>query len=277
MMRKVIDIISIMPDYFNSFLSTGLISRAIKDNIIEINIINPRDFSTDKHRRVDDKVYGGGSGQLLMPEPIIKAWEYSNSLYQKNKINNKNEAAKNIINNTITEDVNNVNNGDINKTNKNNTKSASLSIIMSASGKLLNSSLVKDLAKNDHLIIICGRYEGIDARVAELTNSAEVSIGDYILSGGEIASIVLIETICRYYPNFLGNTESLTEESYSDDLCDNKGKQLLEYSQYTKPQNFRCLEVPEVLLNGNHKLINEWRLKNAIAKTIKNRPELLSN
>ena len=277
MMRKVIDIISIMPDYFNSFLSTGLISRAIKDNIIEINIINPRDFSTDKHRRVDDKVYGGGAGQLLMPEPIIKAWEYSNSLYQKNKINNKNEAAKNIINNTITEDVNNVNNSDINKTNKNNTKSASLSIIMSASGKLLNSSLVKDLAKNDHLIIICGRYEGIDARVAELTNSAEVSIGDYILSGGEIASIVLIETICRYYPNFLGNTESLTEESYSDDLCDNKGKQLLEYSQYTKPQNFRCLEVPEVLLNGNHKLINEWRLKNAIAKTIKNRPELLSN
>ncbi|MHB1679452.1 MAG: tRNA (guanosine(37)-N1)-methyltransferase TrmD [bacterium] len=276
-MKKIIDIISIMPDYFNSFLSTGLISRAIKDNIIEINIINPRDFSMDKHRRVDDKVYGGGAGQLLMPEPILKAWEYSNSLYQKNKINNENEAAKNIINNKITGDINNVNNGNIDKTNKNNAKSTSSSIIMSASGKLLNSSLAKDLAKNDHLIIICGRYEGIDARVAELTNSVEVSIGDYILSGGEIASIVLIETICRYYPNFLGNTESLTEESYSDDLCDDRGKCLLEYSQYTKPKNFRGLEVPEVLLNGNHKLINEWRLKNAIAKTIQNRPELISN
>ncbi|MHB1646831.1 MAG: tRNA (guanosine(37)-N1)-methyltransferase TrmD [Candidatus Acididesulfobacter diazotrophicus] len=276
-MQKVIDIISIMPDYFNSFLSTGLISRAIKDNIIEINIINPRDFSTDKHRRVDDKVYGGGAGQLLMPEPIIKAWEYSNSSYKSNNINNKSEAVKNIINNKITGDINNVNNGNIYKTNKNNAESTSSSIIMSASGKLLNSSLAKDLAKNDHLIIICGRYEGIDARVAELTHSIEVSIGDYILSGGEIASIVLIETICRYYPNFLGNTESLTEESYSDDLCDDKGKCLLEYSQYTKPQNFRGLEVPEILLNGNHKLIKEWRLENSISKTIRNRPEFLSN
>ena len=276
-MQKVIDIISIMPDYFNSFLSTGLISRAIKDNIIKINIINPRDFSTDKHRRVDDKVYGGRAGQLLMPEPIIKAWEYSNSSYKSNNINNKCETAKNIINNKITGDISNINNGNIYKTNKNNAESTSSSIIMSASGKLLNSSLAKDLAKNDHLIIICGRYEGIDARVAELTHSIEVSIGDYILSGGEIASIVLIETICRYYPNFLGNTESLTEESYSDDLCDDRGKCLLEYSQYTKPQNFRGLEVPEILLNGNHKLIKEWRLENSISKTIRNRPEFLSN
>jgi tRNA (guanine37-N1)-methyltransferase len=250
-MKKVIDIISIMPDYFSSFVSTGLISRAIKENIIEMNIINPRDFTQDKHRRVDAKIYGGGAGQLLMPEPIVKASEHANNFYRKNNTDD------NIINDKPSH--------------------LSSSVIMSASGRLLNSSLAKQLAANNHLVIICGRYEGIDARVAELTDSMEVSIGDYILSGGEIASIVLIETVCRYYPGFMGNTESLTEESYSSELCSNNGKQLLEYPQYTKPRNFMSLEVPEVLLNGNHKLIDKWRLKNAIAKTMKNRPEFLSN
>lgn len=258
-MKKVIDIISIMPDYFSSFISTGLISRAIKENIIEINIINPRDFTQDKHRRVDDKVYGGGAGQLLMPEPVVKAWEHANNVYQK-KINAGGYNTDSVENVFAEKPL-----------------LRSSSVIMSASGRLLNSTLAKQFAVNDHLVIICGRYEGIDARVAELTESTEVSIGDYILSGGEIASIVLIETVCRYYSGFMGNTESLTEESYSADLYDKKGKQLLEYPQFTKPRNFRNLEVPEVLLSGNHKQINEWRLKNAIAKTVKNRPEFLSN
>ena len=256
-MKKVIDIISIMPDYFSSFISTGLISRAIKENIIEINIINPRDFTLDKHRRVDDKVYGGGAGQLLMPEPVVKAWEHANSVYKNNVTAN--------AHNTAIEEA-----ADAEKP-----PLQSSSVIMSASGRLLNSPLAKQLAANEHLVIICGRYEGIDARVADITGSMEVSIGDYILSGGEIASIVLIETVCRYYSGFMGNTESLTEESYSADLCGIKGKQLLEYPQFTKPRNFRNLEVPEVLLSGNHKHINEWRLKNAIAKTVKNRPEFL--
>ncbi len=259
-MKKVIDIISIMPDYFGSFISTGLISRAIKENIIEINIINPRDFTQDKHRRVDDKVYGGGAGQLLMPEPLVKAWEHANGVYKNNV------AADDY--NTAVKKVAGAEKALL-------SSSSASSVIMSASGILLNAALAKQLAANDHLVIICGRYEGIDARVVDITGSMEVSIGDYILSGGEIASIVLIETVCRYYPGFMGNTDSLTEESYSADLCDKKGKQLLEYPQFTKPRNFRNLEVPEVLLNGNHRQINEWRLKNAIAKTVKNRPEFL--
>jgi len=226
--KKVIDIISIMPEYFESFLKTGLIGRALKSGLMEINIINPRDFSNDKHKRVDDKIYGGGAGQLLMAEPILKAYEHALENYaSKNKKH--------------------------------------ITVIMSASGKLLNSDTAENLSGYSHIIIICGRYEGIDARVTDITEGIEISIGNYILSGGEIASVVLIETVARYFKGFLGNPDSLREESLSGDL----GK-ILEYPQYTKPKVLYGKKVPDILLGGNHKLINEWRSKKAIEKTAEN-------
>lgn len=226
--KKVIDIISIMPEYFESFLKTGLIGRALKSGLMEINIINPRDFSNDKHKRVDDKIYGGGAGQLLMAEPILKAYEHALENYaSKNKKH--------------------------------------ITVIMSASGKLLNSDTAENLSGYSHIIIICGRYEGIDARVTDITEGIEISIGNYILSGGEIAAVVLIETVARYFKGFLGNPDSLREESLSGDL----GK-ILEYPQYTKPKVLYGKKVPDILLGGNHKLINEWRSKKAIEKTAEN-------
>ncbi len=242
-MKKIIDIISIMPEYFDSFLAAGLIRRSIKDGIVEINIINPRTFSKDKHKKVDEKIYGGGAGQLLMAEPILKAWEYANLAC------NKKYSSGNI------------------------TPIKTQTIIMSASGKLLSNSIAKGFAALGHLIIICGRYEGIDARVTGLTNAVEISIGDYILSGGEIAAIVLIESVARYIDGFLGNTGSLKEESFCEGISE--GFRLLEYPQYTKPREIYGREVPAVLLSGNHKLINEWRIKNAVRKTKINRPGLL--
>ena len=232
--KKVIDVISIMPEYFESFLKTGLIGRALKTGLIEINIINPRDFSKDKHKRVDDKIYGGGAGQLLMAEPILKAYEYSLTNYAyKNKKH--------------------------------------ITAIMSASGKLLDSSIAEDMSGYNHIIIICGRYEGIDARVTDITDGVEISIGNYILSGGEIAAVVLIETVGRYFKGFLGNPNSLKEESLSGDF----GK-ILEYPQYTKPKVLKGKPVPDILLGGNHKLINEWRTEKALKKTAENRGGLLN-
>ena len=227
--KKVIDIISIMPEYFTSFLKVGLVERALKTGLVEINIINPRDFSEDKHKRVDDKVYGGGAGQLLMAEPILKAYEYSLANY---KYKNKKH----------------------------------ITVIMSASGKLLDSKMAEDISGYSHIIIICGRYEGIDARVTDISGGVEVSIGNYILSGGEIASIVLIETIGRYFKGFMGNPDSLKEESLSGNL----GK-ILEYPQYTKPKILKGKSVPDVLLGGNHKMISEWRAESALKKTAENR------
>ncbi len=229
---KDIDIISIMPEYFDSFLKAGLIGKAVKSGLININIINPRDFSADKRKKVDDKIYGGGAGQLLMPEPIIKAFEFAKKNYKSKD------------NKTVT-------------------------AIMSASGKLLNSSMAADISNYGHIIIICGRYEGIDARVMEITGGIEISIGDYILSGGEIASIVFIETVSRFFKGFLGNSESLKEESFSGGL-----NKTLEYPQYTKPKIIKNLQVPDVLLSGNHKLISDWRMKKALEKTSENRSDL---
>ncbi len=228
--KKVIDVISIMPEYFGSFLETGIIERAIKAGLVEVNIINPRGFSADKHKKVDDKIYGGGAGRLLMAEPVIKAYEYSLSNYENKK---------------------------------------HITVIMSASGKLLNSKIAEDISNYSHIIIICGRYEGIDARVAEITGGVEISIGDYILSGGEIASIVFIETVGRYFKGFLGNPDSLKEESFSGNFGE-----ILEYPQYTKPKVVKNISVPDVLTGGNHKLINEWRIKKALKKTAENRPNL---
>lgn len=232
---KIIDIISIMPGYFESPLKEGLLSKAVENGIIEINIINPRDFSENKHKKVDGKIYGGGAGRLLMAYPILRAHNF---------------AVKNYSDRFGTAD-----------------KNDRLTAIMSPSGKLLDSGSASSMSSYDHIIIICGRYEGIDARVVELTSAVEVSIGNFILSGGEIASLVFIETIGRYFKGFMGNPESLSEESFSGGL--------LEYPQYTSPRTVKGLSVPEVLLSGNHELIKQWRINSMVKKTYENHPDLI--
>ncbi|HOK39958.1 MAG TPA: tRNA (guanosine(37)-N1)-methyltransferase TrmD [bacterium] len=221
---KRINILTIFPEFFSGILTTGLIAKALAEKIVEINIINIRDYSEDKHKKVDDEPYGGGAGMVFKIEPIYNALKKLNLL-------NKAEI-----------------------------------ILFSPIGKLLKQNDFKELVKNDEIALICGRYEGVDFRVAEHIATKIYSIGDYIIQGGEIAAAVLLEGFLRLVPGFVGNDESIKYESYEDNL--------LEYPQYTRPQNFNGWQVPEVLLSGNHQLIKEWREKKRLELTKKYRNDL---
>ena len=218
-------IITIFPDYFECFKNYGVVNKAIKSGLVEINTINLRDFTTDKHKTVDDVVYGGGPGMLLKPEPIFKAFDY----------------IKNISKNPYT-------------------------IITEPWGKTFNQEMARKLAEKKEIVIICGRYEGVDERVKTLVDE-EISIGDYILSGGEPAALVIMDSVIRLLPGVLSDDESKEVDSFSDGL--------LGYPNYTRPAEFRGMKVPEVLLSGNHKLIEKWRRFQKIKRTYKNRPDLL--
>lgn len=218
------DVLTLFPDMF-SCLKESIIGRAIENNLIEINLINIRDFSKNKHKKVDDTPYGGGAGMVIRPDVVYDAYESIN-----------------------------VENAKV--------------IHMSPKGKVLNQEKVKELSKQEHLIIICGHYEGIDQRVLDEIVDEEISIGDYVLTGGEIPAMVLIDTVSRYVKDVL-NEESTSEESFANGL--------LEYPQYTRPEEFRGKKVPEVLLSGHHENIRKWRKEQAIQITKKNRPDLLAN
>lgn len=218
------DVITIMPQIFNSVFSVGLIHKAIKDGLININIHNLREYAKDKHKMVDDVSYGGGAGMVFKPEPIF-------------------EAVENIrINNSCI-------------------------ILLSAQGKLYNQKIANELLKYEQIILICCRYEGCDERVSEHLADMELSIGDYILHGGEIASMVIIESISRLIPGVVGKEESIIEESFASFLLD--------YPHYTRPEAYKGYTVPKILLSGNHRKIKKWRLEKAFEKTIKNRPDLI--
>jgi tRNA (guanine37-N1)-methyltransferase len=190
-----------------------------------VHLINPRDFTTDKHRKVDDEPYGGGVGMLMKPEPIFNAVESLPTLPRREVI------------------------------------------LMSPQGQTINQPLLRELATNyDQLVVICGHYEGVDERVLHLV-TREVSLGDFILTGGEIPAMALINGVVRLLPGTVGKTESLTAESFEEGLLD--------YPQYTRPANFRGLKVPEVLLSGNHAAIARWRYEQQIQKTRDRRPDLL--
>ncbi len=214
----IFNIITIFPNIFSSYLNEGIIKKAIEKDYISVNTHNLRDYSCNPHRKVDDTPYGGGAGMLLKIEPIDKAIE------------------------------------DINKKVK--TKNRKI-ILLSASGKRWNQKLAKKYSKLNEITFICGRYEGVDARVKKIIDE-EISTGDYILTGGEIPALTIIDSITRLLPNVLGNKESIVDESHSE-------KNILEYPQYTKPQSYiinkKKHSVPKVLLNGNHKEIKEWRDK----------------
>jgi tRNA (guanine37-N1)-methyltransferase len=220
------DIVTLFPDSFISVLSSGLLGKALAKKIAEINLVNPRDFTTDKHRKVDDEPYGGGVGMLMKPEPIFKAVE-SLPILPRREV-----------------------------------------ILMSPQGQTINQPLLRELATNyDQLIVICGHYEGVDERVLHLV-TREVSLGDFVLTGGEIPAMALINGVMRLLPGTVGKAESLESESFEEGLLD--------YPQYTRPANFRGWKVPDVLLSGNHAAIAKWRYQQQVARTRLRRPDLLN-
>lgn len=219
-----IDVVTLFPDFFTSPLSSGLLGKALAKQIAAVNLVNPRDYATDKHRRVDDEPYGGGVGMLMKPEPIFAAVESLPILPKR--------------------DV----------------------ILMTPQGETLNQGLLKELATNyEQIVIICGHYEGVDERVLNLV-TREVSLGDFILTCGEIPALTLINGVVRLLPGTVGKEESLKAESFEAILLD--------YPQYTRPPEFRGWRVPDVLLSGNHGEIARWRRKQQIERTRDRRPDL---
>lgn len=222
---KTFDIITIFPEIIKAYVNDSIIKIAQDKKIVEINIHNLRDFTDDKHKKVDDKPFGGGPGMVMTPQPFFDAIK---------KIKGRRKAK----------------------------------VLMTCpTGKVLNQKMVNKLSENKNIIIICGHYEGIDERVRTELVDESISIGDYILTGGEIPALVLIDSVTRLLPGVLGGQESLDEESFENGL--------LEYPQYTRPANFRGILVPDVLLSGNHKEIQQWREAQSIKLTKKNRPDLL--
>lgn len=206
-------IITIFPEIFGSYFGESIIGRAQKEKLLNIKIYNLRDYTKDKHKKVDDTPYGGGAGMVMQVQPFYDCVK-------------KIKAKKNRV------------------------------ILFSAKGKKYTQKDAERLAKYDDLILICGRYEGVDERVIEHVADEEISIGDYVLTGGEIPAMILVDSISRLIPGVLGNPESLREESFG-----NKGDAVLEYPQYTKPEDFKGWKVPKILLSGNHKEIEKWREK----------------
>ncbi len=223
MSNMVIDILTLFPKMFDA-LKESLIGKALDKGAVQINVIDIRTFSLDKHKKVDDYPFGGGDGMVLMPQPLYDA-------------------------------INSVKRDD------------SYVIYLSPKGTPLRQSKVQSLATMSHLILVCGHYEGIDERIIELCVDEQISVGDFVLTGGEIPAMALVDSVLRYLPNVLGNSHSTEDESFSDGL--------LEYPQYTRPREFMGLTVPDVLVNGNHKEIANWRESQKLVQTKKYRPDLL--
>ncbi|OGS22484.1 MAG: tRNA (guanosine(37)-N1)-methyltransferase TrmD [Elusimicrobia bacterium RIFOXYA2_FULL_39_19] len=224
-----IDIITIFPRMFDQIFEESMIGRARKNGILDIKIHNLRDFSENKHRIVDDRPFGGGSGMVLKAEPVYKAVGYIKKVTKKLK---------------------------------------SKIIFLSPQGKALNNKVAIDLSKEKHLIFICAHYEGVDERVMKLIDS-EISIGDYVLTGGELPAMVVVDAIARFMPGVIKENESVEKDSFFNGLLD--------YPHYTRPRIFKKAKVPDVLLSGNHKEIEKWRKKQSFKNTLLKRPELFKN
>ncbi len=221
------DILTLFPGMFSSPMRESILGRAVERGILQIQTINIRHYSLDKHQVVDDTPYGGGQGMVMKVEPIARAI---------GSIKSQNPAAR--------------------------------AVYLTPQGKPLNRQLAQGLSAQSHLILLCGRYEGVDERVRELFIDEEVSIGDYVLTGGELAAMVLIDAVSRFIPGVLGSDRSADDDSFLNSL--------LEYPQYTRPPDFRGRSVPKVLLSGNHLAISRWRRKEALRRTSLKRPDLLT-
>lgn len=226
-----IDIITIFPKMFEPILNESIIKRAQHKKKVKIHVHDLRDYSSNRHRKVDDRPFGGGSGMVLASEPIFRAVE------------------------------------DITQSKRRKTKSAKV-ILLCPQGKTLTQKMAKRLSGQKHLILICGHYEGVDERVRQYLVDEEISIGDYVLTGGELAAMVLSDALIRLIPGVLGDKNSLNFESFEGNL--------LEYPQYTRPADFRGKKVPALLLSGDHKKIKNWRQEQAVKRTRQKRPDLLN-
>ncbi len=224
------DIITIFPEIFADVLDTGIIRRARQSGILDVRIVNLRDFAADKHKQVDDRPFGGGEGMVFMAQPLFAAVEYCRQ---------SEEAGGSQV------------------------------FLLSPQGKTWSQPGALEMSGIPHAILICGRYEGIDQRVVDCLVDHEISIGDFVLSGGEIPAMVILDSVVRLLPGALGNRESALNESFSTGLLD--------YPQYTRPAVFRGMPVPEVLLSGDHAKIAQWRRGQALEKTLQKRPELTRN
>jgi tRNA (guanine37-N1)-methyltransferase len=221
------DIITIFPDFFTSPLNSGLMGKAFAKNIATVNLTNPRDFTTDKHHKVDDEPYGGGVGMVMKPEPIFHAVE-SLPILPRREV-----------------------------------------IYLTPQGETMQQKLFQQLATNyDQLVLICGHYEGVDERVMNIV-TREISLGDFVLTSGEIPALTLINGVLRLLPGTVGKVESLLNESFQQNLLD--------YPHYTRPPEFRGWKVPDVLLSGNHHEIERWRLEQQLQRTRDRRPDLFDN
>jgi tRNA (guanine37-N1)-methyltransferase len=227
-----VDIFTLFPEMYNGPFNSSILKRAIDQGKLNVKIHNIRDYSHEKHHNVDDSAYGGGAGMVMKPEPVFEAVETVRSLA------------------TGTEGQN------------------LAVVLLTPQGRLFNQSVAAEMANYDWLMLICGHYEGLDERIREHLVTAEISIGDYVLTGGELASMVMVDTIARLIPGVLGSNESLLYESHTGGL--------LEYPQYTRPEIFREWKVPDVLLSGNHAQIAKWRREQSVLRTAERRPDLLN-
>jgi len=227
------DIITIFPEFFSEVIDCGILRRARNAGLVDVKAHDLRQWTTDKHHVVDDRPFGGGDGMILKPEPIFAGVEALTGASRK----------EDLPANTRV-------------------------VLLSAQGRVFSQPLARDLSKNaTHVVLLCGRYEGVDERVADALVTDEISIGDYVLSGGEAAAVVVVDAVVRLLPGALGSETSALYESFSEDFLD--------HPQYTRPPEFRGMKVPEVLLSGHHAEIERWRKEAAIAKTRRNRPDLL--
>ena len=218
------DVLTLFPEMIESCCSCSILKRAVESGVIEINTINPRDFTEDKHKKVDDTPYGGGAGMVLMAQPFVDAYE------------------------------------SIEKSEK------SITIMLTPQGEVFDEKMGKEFAQYEQIIMLCGHYEGFDERIKDIIKPKEVSIGDFVLTGGELPALCIIDSVSRKLEGTLGHVESAEKDSFSDGL--------LEHPHYTKPRNFRGLEVPEVLLNGNHGEIEKFRHEESLKKTKLKRKDL---
>ncbi|CAA6805368.1 MAG: tRNA (Guanine37-N1) -methyltransferase (EC [uncultured Thiotrichaceae bacterium] len=220
------DVITLFPEMVQAVVNGGVTGRAADRELIHLNCINPRDFTTDVHRTVDDRPYGGGPGMVMKPDCLVEAIRSAKSKMSDRKV-----------------------------------------IYLSPQGKTLNQSMLQEASKSAGLILLCGRYEGIDERVLELDVDEEWSLGDYVLSGGELGAMVIVDGITRLLPSVLGHSESANQDSFSDGLLD--------CPHYTRPEKFEGLSIPAVLKSGNHQEIERWRKMQALGRTFQKRPDLL--
>ena len=249
------DILTIFPGFFHGPLDHGITRRACEMGVATIEVHDLRQFTHDKHRSVDDRPFGGGEGMVLKPEPLFECLESLQLASREVRVKDRETGrAKQSV------------------------------VLLSAQGQRFTQKIAAELALLDRVVLICGRYEGVDERVVDFLADRELSIGDYVLSGGELAAAVMIEAITRLLPGAVGNEASTRQESFTahvpaegagaaDSTCGSGG--LLDYPHYTRPADFRGMPVPEVLLNGDHQEIRRWRRQQALEKTLRNRPDLL--